>query len=96
MKEVGYGDGYVYAHDTPDGLARMSCLPDELAGTNYYTPGRRGFEAELADRLERIRQWHERRRRRDSGGDQVADHGQQEPEPELDEQPRNEKPGGEG
>jgi putative ATPase len=96
MKEVGYGDGYVYAHDTPDGLARMSCLPDELAGTNYYTPGRRGFEAELADRLERIRQWHERRRRRDSGGDQVADHGQPEPEPELDEQPRNEKPGGEG
>ena len=68
MKEVGYGEGYVYAHDTPDGLAEMSCLPDELAGTVYYAPGRRGFEAELAERLEQIRQWHERRRRRPAGG----------------------------
>jgi putative ATPase len=67
MKEVGYGEGYVYAHDTPDGLAGMTCLPDDLAGTVYYTPGRRGYEVELAARLEQIRQWHERRRRGPEG-----------------------------
>ncbi len=69
MKEVGYGEGYVYAHDLPDGLAEMTCLPDALAGTVYYTPGRRGYEVELAARLEQIRQWHERRRRRNDGDD---------------------------
>jgi hypothetical protein len=69
MKEVGYGDGYVYAHDTLDGLGDMGCLPDALAGTTYYAPGRRGFEAELSGRIERIRQWHERRRRRGGQAD---------------------------
>ncbi len=69
MKEVGYGDGYVYAHDTADGLGDMTCLPDELAGTTFYQPGRRGFEAELAGRIEQIRLWHERRRRRPAGDD---------------------------
>ena len=71
MKEVGYGDGYVYAHDTPDGLGDMGCLPDELSGTAYYSPGRRGFEAELAGRMEQIRLWHERRKRR--GGSTAGD-----------------------
>jgi len=69
MKEAGYGRGYVYAHDTTAGIAAMACLPDELAGTDFYRPGRRGFEAELADRLERIRQWH---RRHASGGDTTS------------------------
>jgi putative ATPase len=61
MKGLGYGEGYVYAHDTSEGMAAMSCLPDQLAGTTYYRPGRRGFEAELADRMDRIRKWHERK-----------------------------------
>ena len=61
MKELGFGDGYVYAHDTADGIAEMSCLPDDLRGTDYYRPGTRGFEKELADRMEQIRRWHERR-----------------------------------
>ena len=30
MKDLGYGEGYVYAHDTADGIAEMSCLPDDL------------------------------------------------------------------
>ncbi|MBK8166355.1 MAG: replication-associated recombination protein A [bacterium] len=67
MKEMGCGDGYVYAHDTADGLGEMTCLPDELAGATFYQPGRRGYEAELAGRMEQIRQWHERRRQRAAG-----------------------------
>ncbi|MBK6732869.1 MAG: replication-associated recombination protein A [bacterium] len=73
MKEVGYGDGYVYAHDLPEGLGEMTCLPDELAGTAFYQPGRRGFEAELAGRIEQIRLWHERRRRRAAGEETTDD-----------------------
>ncbi len=61
MKGLGYGKGYVYAPDTADGVAEMSCLPDTLRGTDYFEPGRRGFEAELAERMARIRRWHERR-----------------------------------
>ncbi len=64
MKELGFGEGYVYAHDTEDGIGDMSCLPDSLAGTKFYQPGNRGFEAELTARMEQIRQWHLRRRAR--------------------------------
>jgi putative ATPase len=64
MKELGFGDGYVYAHDTQDGIGDMSCLPDSLAGTLFYQPGDRGFEAELSARMEQIRQWHLRRQAR--------------------------------
>jgi putative ATPase len=61
MQGLGYGEGYVYAHDTDAGVAAMSCLPDELAGTVFYRPTRRGFEAELTRRLEAIAAWHARR-----------------------------------
>ncbi|MFO7654965.1 MAG: replication-associated recombination protein A [Candidatus Krumholzibacteriia bacterium] len=67
MREVGYGDGYVYAHDTPAGIAAMSCLPQELESRRFYRPGRRGFEQELARRLEAIATW--RRRRQQDGAD---------------------------
>ena len=65
MKGLGYGDGYVYAHDTEDGIGEMSCLPDSLRGTTFYRPGSRGFEAELARRLEIIHDWHRRREQSD-------------------------------
>jgi putative ATPase len=61
MQELGYGKDYVYAHDTPDGLAAMSCLPDDLAGAVYYRPRGKGFERELVQRLQQIAAWHERR-----------------------------------
>ncbi|HPF71573.1 MAG TPA: hypothetical protein PLQ13_12935, partial [Candidatus Krumholzibacteria bacterium] len=66
--DVGYGDGYVYAPDTAEGIARMDCLPDELSGATFYDPRGRGFETELKDRMEKIRRWHERRRERPAGG----------------------------
>lgn len=48
MKELGYSDGYKYAHDYEDGVADMQCLPDQLKGRKYYRPTERGFEAKLA------------------------------------------------
>ena len=38
MKDLHYGDGYVYAHDTKEKIARMQCLPDSLEGREYYRP----------------------------------------------------------
>jgi putative ATPase len=55
MKELGYGEGYQYAHDEPEGVAAMSCLPEHLAGRTYYKPTDRGIEARIKDALERAR-----------------------------------------
>jgi putative ATPase len=59
MKEIGYGKGYRYAHDYEDALTDMSCLPDSLANEEFYTPTARGFEAEIAKRLE---EWKRKKR----------------------------------
>jgi putative ATPase len=64
MKDLGFSDGYIYAHDTAEGIGEMSCLPDSLTGREFFQPGRKGFEAELAARMEQIRNWHLRRRSR--------------------------------
>ncbi len=61
MKDLGMGDGYVYAPDTREGIARMDCLPPGLAGRQFYDPRGRGFERELKDRLDKLRNWHARR-----------------------------------
>jgi putative ATPase len=55
MKQEGYGAGYVYAHDVEEGVGGIDCLPEALAGERFYRPTDRGFEAELARRLERFR-----------------------------------------
>ena len=59
MKDLGYGAGYVYDHDTPEHFAGQNCLPEELRGTHFYKPGPFGFEKDIAKRLE----WWEARRR---------------------------------
>jgi len=56
MKDLGYGQGYVYAHDEPEGVADLQCLPENLRERRYYQPTDRGLEAELARRLEAARQ----------------------------------------
>ena len=58
MKESGYGQNYVYAHDTQDKIAQMQCLPDNLKDQIYYEPGNQGYEQKLKERLEYIRNWH--------------------------------------
>ena len=52
MKNEGYGRGYAYAHDDPDGVTGMDCLPPALAGRRYYRPTTRGYEKEVARRLD--------------------------------------------
>ncbi|HEX5136689.1 MAG TPA: replication-associated recombination protein A [Planctomycetota bacterium] len=51
MKDLGYGKGYVYDHDTDAGVSGQQCLPDELKDKRYYEPGRFGFEREIAKRI---------------------------------------------
>ena len=57
MKEMDYGKGYIYAHDTKEKLTRMKCLPDALAGRRYYRPGEQGQEKQVKERLEKILEW---------------------------------------
>jgi putative ATPase len=51
MKELGYNRGYQYAHDSPDAFIPQEYLPDELRGSQFYTPGPFGFEREISKRL---------------------------------------------
>ncbi len=57
MRSFGYGKGYVYAHDTAEKMARMTCLPESLKDRRYYLPGDQGLEGRFAQRLEEILQW---------------------------------------
>lgn len=54
MKNVGYGEGYKYAHDYDDKITEMQCLPDNLVGRVYYKPTDQGFEARLRTKLAEI------------------------------------------
>lgn len=54
-KRLGHGKGYLYAHDSPHGIAPQQYLPDELEGTAYYAPSANGFESRITERLEQIR-----------------------------------------
>ncbi|EOD79220.1 Holliday junction DNA helicase [Grimontia indica] len=52
MKEMGYGDGYRYAHDEPNAYAAgESYFPEEMKGTRYYQPVNRGMEIKIAEKL---------------------------------------------
>lgn len=57
MKDLGYGKGYQYAHDTEEKLTNMQCLPESLIGKEYYRPTGQGHEAKFAARLEQIKEW---------------------------------------
>lgn len=57
MKEMDYGKGYIYAHDTEEKLTRMQCLPDSLADRRYYHPTEQGQEKHVKERLEEILEW---------------------------------------
>jgi putative ATPase len=66
MKQLDYGKGYEYAHDDPDAIAAMDCLPPSLDGRKYYRPPDRGFEKEIKRRLDGWDEIKRRRRRGDS------------------------------
>ena len=63
MKELEYGKDYQYAHDEPDAVAGMDCLPPSLADRTYYRPTDRGFEKEIKRRLEGWEKIKKERRR---------------------------------
>lgn len=52
MRDLGYGKGYIYDHDAPEGFSGQNYFPDDLERQNYYRPVKRGFEREMAKRLE--------------------------------------------
>ncbi len=52
MKDLGYGAGYAYDHDTPDGFSGQDYFPDDTARQTFYSPVERGFERELRKRLD--------------------------------------------
>lgn len=51
MKNNGYGDGYIYDHDSENAFSGQNFFPDELSGQVFYSPVERGFERELKKRL---------------------------------------------
>lgn len=57
MEDLHYGEGYVYAHDTAEGVARMQCLPDCLKDRVYYRPTQEGSEGALKEKLDAVRAW---------------------------------------
>lgn len=59
MEDLHYGEGYEYAHDTPEKVARMECLPDSLKGRSYYRPTEQGAEKEAKKKLEAVKKWKE-------------------------------------
>jgi putative ATPase len=52
MKGLGYGQGYIYAHDLDDKVADMQCLPDNLRDRVYYQPTNEGLEKDIRQRIE--------------------------------------------
>ncbi len=52
MKDLGYGDGYKYDHDTAEGFSGQNYFPDEMARAGFYQPADRGFERDVKKRLE--------------------------------------------
>lgn len=65
MKDMGYGAGYAYDHDQPDGFSGQNYFPDGMARAELYQPVERGFEREIRKRLD---YWDKLRRQRGGGG----------------------------
>ncbi len=51
MKDLGYGAGYSYDHDDPDGFSGQNCFPDGMDRQRFYQPVERGYEREIGKRL---------------------------------------------
>jgi putative ATPase len=62
MKELGYGEGYKYAHDFEEKVTDMECLPENLKGRQWYFPTDEGVEKRIRERLAALRAKKERMR----------------------------------
>ena len=52
MKQLGYGDGYIYEPDTESGFSGQNCFPEKTQRQKFYNPIERGFEREIKKRVE--------------------------------------------
>ena len=52
MKSEGYGEGYIYDHDTPEGFSGQEYFPEKIGRQNFYDPVERGFEREIKKRVD--------------------------------------------
>ena len=66
MKDLGYGDGYVYDHATEEGFSGQDYFPEGMERRPFYVPGDRGFEREIAKRLA---YWNKLRAAKGGAGD---------------------------
>jgi putative ATPase len=64
MKDLGYGKGYNYDHDTTEGFSGQNYFPDGMARQRFYQPVERGFEREI---LKRIEYWDRLRAKKAQG-----------------------------
>jgi putative ATPase len=64
MEEEGYGEGYAYDHDAPDGFSGQDYFPEAMGRAQFYDPPERGFEREIRKRLA---YWEGLRRKRGGG-----------------------------
>ena len=64
MRELGYGEGYRYAHDSEAGYLPQEYLPDALRGAHWYEPTEHGYEKTVRERIE----WWQRLKRDAAGG----------------------------
>lgn len=62
MKEMGFGQGYEYPHDDPDGVVDQEYTAGKVRGRRYYEPTNRGYEATIKKRLDKWRAILESRR----------------------------------
>jgi putative ATPase len=69
MKDLGYSQGYDHAHQNPDAITAMSCLPEALEGSVFYRPVQRGFERTLSERIE----WLKKRKKQQRGAQASRD-----------------------
>jgi putative ATPase len=61
MKQLGYGSGYRYAHDEPEGFAAGETYwPESVAAQRFYEPVDRGLEQRIAERLRQLRQLNDK------------------------------------
>ena len=66
MKDIGYGEGYAYDHDTGEGFSGQDYFPEEMERREFYRPVERGFEREVAKRLD---YWNRLRQAKAAGPD---------------------------
>jgi putative ATPase len=69
MKDLGYGKGYEYSHDMPEGVSVHSFFPEELGERSYYRPSKEGREKAIGERLAELRK--KIRRLREGKGETV-------------------------